>query len=84
MEKSVFTRAYRVFLRRLREARAKAGLTQEEVGRRLGQSQSFISKCERGERRMDVIELMAFCKALDVAFPDFIVSLQKETHVSGE
>jgi transcriptional regulator with XRE-family HTH domain len=45
--------AYRLFLRRLREARLAAGLTQVEVAAKLGRPQSFVSKCESGERRVD-------------------------------
>jgi transcriptional regulator with XRE-family HTH domain len=44
-------------LRLLREARLEAGLTQLQVARALHQHQSFISKCESGERRVDVVEL---------------------------
>src|SRR5207244_3333591 len=71
MEKSLFSKGYKVFLRQLRLARQKAGLTQEELARRLKESQSFVSKCERGERRIDVIELRAFCKAIGVPFAEF-------------
>jgi transcriptional regulator with XRE-family HTH domain len=72
MEKSLFSKDYGVFLRELRAARKEAGLTQEEIGKRLGQTQSFISKCERGERRIDVVELRAFCKAIGISFPSFV------------
>ncbi len=51
---------YREFLERLRSARHKAGLTQQEVARQLGKPQSFVSKCESGERRVDVVELERF------------------------
>ncbi|MBL8841971.1 MAG: helix-turn-helix transcriptional regulator [Planctomycetes bacterium] len=54
---SANTARYREFLKRLREARVAAGLTQVEVARRLGKPQSFVSKCESGERRVDVVEL---------------------------
>jgi transcriptional regulator with XRE-family HTH domain len=50
------------FLKRLRQARRDAGLTQVEVAKRLGRSQSFITKAENGERRLDVIELRAFAR----------------------
>jgi predicted transcriptional regulator len=49
MEKSVFSKDYRVFLRQLRLAREGSGLTQEQLARRLGKTQSFISKCELGD-----------------------------------
>lgn len=48
---------YRAFLERLRQARRDAGLTQVDVARELRRPQSFVSKCESGERRVDVIEL---------------------------
>jgi transcriptional regulator with XRE-family HTH domain len=51
---------YRRFLARLRAAREQAGLTQAEVAKRLRRPQSFVSKCEAGERRVDVVELAAF------------------------
>ncbi len=53
---------YRHFLGRLKEARTEAGLTQVEVARKLGHPQSFISKCESGERRVDVVELAEFSR----------------------
>lgn len=50
-------RRYRIFLKRLKQARRDANLTQVEVSRRLGKPQSFVSKIESGERRVDVVEL---------------------------
>lgn len=47
---------YRKFLERLRAARLEAGLTQVEVAQRLGKPQSFVSKSENGERRVDAVE----------------------------
>lgn len=48
---------YEAFLRRLREARKQANLTQAEVAERLGKPQSFVSKVETGERRLDFVEV---------------------------
>ena len=48
------------------EARKAAGITQAEVGRRLGQRQTFVSKVELGERRIDVAEFIAFYRAIQV------------------
>ncbi len=57
---SIHSSQYKRFLRRLRAARDQAGLTQVQVAEAFGQTQSFISKCESGERRVDVVELKAF------------------------
>lgn len=68
---------YDSFLRRLRQARQEAGLTQAEVARRLGKPQSYVSKCESGERRVDVVELAQFARLYKKAL-DFFVSSRKE------
>jgi transcriptional regulator with XRE-family HTH domain len=46
------------------EARARAGLKQEGVAERLGRPQSFVSKYESGERRLDVVEFLEVCAAV--------------------
>lgn len=60
MGSSVYSARYKEFLRRLKAARLEAGLTQIEVANLLDVPQSYVSKCESGERRVDVIELMDF------------------------
>jgi transcriptional regulator with XRE-family HTH domain len=47
-------------------AREKAGMTQQQLADRLGKPQSFISKYEGGERRIDVIEFIAISEALQM------------------
>jgi transcriptional regulator with XRE-family HTH domain len=75
MEKSVISRDYSLFLKHLKNARKLAGLTQEQLAELLGETQSFISKCERGERRLDIVEVRAFCNALSVPFQSFATHL---------
>lgn len=72
MEKSIYSRQYTCFLEILRATREQLGLTQEDVALRLNETQSFVSKCERGERRLDVVELRAWCSALGVSLPTFV------------
>jgi len=55
-----YVQKYQELLNRLRTARLEVGLTQEEVAKKLGKNQSFVSRSETGERRIDVIELQAF------------------------
>ena len=52
-----YVREYRSFLQRLKQAREEAALTQTQVSKKLGRPQSFVSKCESGERRVDFVEL---------------------------
>ena len=77
MEKSLFTKKYDVFLSLLRDARGRAGLTQIELAERLGATQSFVSKCERGERRLDFVEMHQWCKALNLPLAQFAVRFEK-------
>ena len=62
-------------LRALRAARLEAGLTQTDVAKRFGAHASFVSKCESGERRIDVIELSLFCQLYKVTVSDFLRSI---------
>ena len=62
----------------LRSVRSDAGLTQAEVADRLEQPQSFVSKYESGERRLDLIELRQICKALGISLADFVRRFEKE------
>lgn len=55
--KALQTKRYRAFLERLKRARLEAGLTQAEVATKLGRKQTWVSKCELGERRVDFVEL---------------------------
>lgn len=77
MQKSIYSQEYRVFLGELRAARERAGMTQEALAKRLGQTQTFVSKCERGERRLDVVELRAFCAALGISLPAFLSNVER-------
>lgn len=72
MQKSIVSKEHKVFLACLREARESSGLTQIDLADRLGMTQSQVSKCERGERRLDLIELHAWCQALGVKLMTFV------------
>lgn len=57
--------------RLLREMRIEAGLKQTDLAGRIGGDQSFVSRYERGERRLDLVELEAICVACNVRLVDF-------------
>lgn len=72
MEKTQHTNAYRRLIETLRKARERAELTQEEVVHKMRVYASFVSKCESGERRVDVVELALFCKLYGIDLVDFL------------
>ena len=78
MKKTIYTDEYAVVLRLLIEKRAKAGLTQIDLAKKLKSTQSFVSKIERGERRLDIIQLRTICGLLKVSLPDFVSDLEHE------
>lgn len=72
MQKSIVSKEHKVFLACLKEARESSALTQVDLADRLGMTQSQVSKCERGERRLDLIELHAWCQVLGVRLTTFV------------
>ncbi|MFJ8818242.1 helix-turn-helix domain-containing protein [Amycolatopsis thermoflava] len=78
MEKSIYSAEYRELCRILRELRREAGLTQVQVAERLGVPQSFVSKYETGERRLDVIELKHIASAIETDIHQVLAILRAE------
>jgi DNA-binding XRE family transcriptional regulator len=62
----------------LRSVRSESGLTQAQVAERLEVPQSFVSKYESGERRLDLVELRQICKALGISLGDFVRRFEKD------
>ncbi|MEH1789844.1 MAG: helix-turn-helix transcriptional regulator [Nostoc sp.] len=82
MPKSVFSEEYNRFRQLLIEARKAAKLTQAELSAKLELPQSYVSKYERGERRLDVIEFLQVAQILEIdplAFIEELLKYQKET-----
>jgi len=61
----------------LKKIRQKSGVRQIDMAEQLGVSQSFISKYESGERRVDIFELWEICHLLGVSLLDFIQQLEE-------
>ena len=72
MFKTRYSRRYKQFLVALRKAREAKGVTQIDLARKLRVTQSWVSKVERGTRRLDVVELEIWCKAIDFRIADFL------------
>ena len=78
MSKSLHSAQYKKLLELLRATREERGCTQVELALALGEDQSYVSKCESGVRRLDVIELRSWVNGLGVPFNAFIKALDLE------
>jgi transcriptional regulator with XRE-family HTH domain len=67
----------KVLLALLREVRTEAGLTQMDMAQALSVPQSFVSKYETGERRLDLLELQQVCQALGISLETFVKRFEK-------
>lgn len=76
--KSIHTLEQKCLQRLLREARSEAGFTQEALAVKLGSPQSFVSKYESGERRLDLLEVRRICRVLKIDLADFASRLEGE------
>jgi transcriptional regulator with XRE-family HTH domain len=75
--KSIHSDLYRDITAALAAARKKAGLTQQEVARRLGRPQSYVAKIENNERRLDVVEFLALARAIGFSYAKFLAKIEK-------
>ena len=60
--RAIYTKEHNAIVERLKTARIEAGLSQVEIAKSLGKTQSYISKIESGQRRFDVLQLKEFAK----------------------
>jgi len=62
----------------LRDIRVEANITQLELAKKLNKPQSFVSKYEAGERKLDIIEIYFICESMGIKFQDFTKRLEKK------
>jgi transcriptional regulator with XRE-family HTH domain len=72
MDKTIYTKAYSNLVSRLKKARDQVSLNQEQAGRKLGRSQSYISKIESGQLRLDIIQLKEIARVYKKSLDFFI------------
>ena len=82
MGKTLNSQEYRILLEQLYQLRVISEMRQQDLAEALGVHQSFISKVESGERRIDVIELRKICRCLNADFVDFITELEQRLNES--
>lgn len=71
MSKPLHAPDYVLFLNELRAARERVNMSQIELAARIGEHQTYVSKCERGVRRLDIVELKRWTDALGIGLVDF-------------
>ncbi|HEY4313044.1 MAG TPA: helix-turn-helix transcriptional regulator [Pirellulales bacterium] len=76
MDKSIFTPEQQKLQELLRQVRLGAGLRQQDLAEKLAQPQSFVSKYEAGERRLDLLEVRAICAAVGISLREFVDRLE--------
>lgn len=72
MSRSVYGDDYKKLIERLKQARLDVGMSQQTVADKLKKPQSYISKIESGERRLDIIEVKALAKVYEKRLEDFV------------
>jgi transcriptional regulator with XRE-family HTH domain len=78
MSKPLHNEDYRVFLLLLRAIREAQGVSQAQLAALLEQDQTYVSKCETGIRRLDVIELRLWVNALGFDLMEFTEALEEQ------
>jgi transcriptional regulator with XRE-family HTH domain len=78
VDKAIWSERQEQLTGTLRRLRVQAGLSQVEVARRLGVPQSFVSKYENGERRLDLIELEQVARALGTTLGLLVAAFESQ------
>jgi len=72
MNKAIYSQTHKDLIGKLKQARIGAALDQEEVAKLLGKTQSYVSKVESGQRRVDIVQLKNFAKIYEKPLGFFI------------
>jgi transcriptional regulator with XRE-family HTH domain len=80
MDKAIHSAPQDALVRLLREHRKRAGLRQSDIAERLHKQQSFVSKYESGERRLDYLEIRQICAAIGVDVIAFVKEYEASQH----
>ena len=62
MKKAIYSKEYKYLVSQVKKAREEAGLDQKKVAKLLGRTQSYVSKVESGQLRLDIIQLKEFAR----------------------
>jgi transcriptional regulator with XRE-family HTH domain len=77
MKKKVYIAQRGRLVSLLREMRVEAGLTQTDLAARIEREQTFVSRYESGQRRLDILEVREICQAIGITIEEFVRRLEK-------
>ncbi|MAS88107.1 MAG: transcriptional regulator [Micavibrio sp.] len=75
--KSIYKKNYQKLTALLVAARKQTGITQQALAEALNKPQSYIAKIENNERRLDIIEFMMICEALNIQYQNILEQLKE-------
>lgn len=76
--KSIHSKLYHRIIAHLRAKREEKGLSQYQLSQILNVPQPYVSRIETCERRIDILELMNICEALDISLIDFVREIDED------
>lgn len=83
MNNILYKKRWKIFREILRMERKSHNFSQESLAKKLGIEQSYISKTEIGDRRLDVIELLEYCDAMGLTLTDFVFRMEGKLLAEG-
>ncbi|OIP75514.1 MAG: hypothetical protein AUK06_01605 [Parcubacteria group bacterium CG2_30_36_18] len=72
MSRTIYSKEHKHIIEQLKKARKRAGFDQKKVAKLLGKTQSYISKAESGQRRLDVVQLKEFARIYKKSLTFFV------------
>lgn len=80
---NIYETNYKIFADCLRDFRLQSKMTQQELASLLGCTQSYISKYEQGQKRLDIVEIRNICNALGISLVEFVTEYEERIKNEG-
>jgi len=79
----IYEPEYRVLIECLKDYRLQSKMTQQELALHLGCSQTYISKYEQCQKRLDIIEVRKICLCLGISFQEMVAEFEERLTLGG-
>lgn len=80
---SIYDPGYKIFVECLKDFRLQSKMTQQELASYLGCAQSYVSKYEQGQRRLDIVEIKQICDVLGITLVEFVTEYESRIKTEG-